>query len=231
MSVGFRVTPALGRKAEGRRLLDEIERRALVVHETSDAVLRSLQDAHAPQPVLAVVRREEIGLSRCLNADEPSRLLVVLHGIQDPGNLGAILRSADAAGAGAALVSGETADPYHPRSVRASMGSIFRLPPVAADADSLPSALRERGIRCIGTDPREGRAYSDVDLRGSVALFLGRESRGLPPDLAQGLDLLVTIPMREGVESLSVGAAAAVLLFEAARQRGPGRSGVTSTDG
>lgn len=225
------VSPALGRNAEGRRLLDEIARRALVVHETSDSVLRSIQDAHSPQPILAVVRREQTGLSRCLDAAPPGRLLVVLHGIQDPGNLGAILRSADAAGAGAVLVAGDTADPYHPRSVRASMGSIFRLPPLAVDAGSLPGVLQQRGFRCVGTHPKDGRAYFEVDLCGPVALFLGRESQGLPAELRRRLDLLVTIPMREGVESLSVGAAAAVLLFEAARQRGAGRPGVSASDG
>lgn len=227
----FLVSPALARKAEGRRLLDELERRAVVVHETSDSVLESLQDARSPQPILAVVRREIRRLDEALDAAGDRPLIVVLDGIQDPGNLGTVLRSADAAGAQVALVTGDSVDPYHPRCVRASMGSIFRLPPSFAALRSLPATLRSRDVRCVGTHPRQGLAYHAVDLRGAVALFLGREARGLPDALARAMDSLATIPMRDGVESLSVGAAAAVLLFEAAHQRCTPGPPVSPTDG
>ena len=99
------------------------------------------------------------------------------------------------------------------------MGSIFRLPAIATSLDTLVAALREAGIVTIGTDTASSEAYDACDLRGPVALFFGREARGLPEDLVAVLDRRVRIPMRAGVDSLSVGAAAAVCLYEALRQR------------
>jgi TrmH family RNA methyltransferase len=146
-------------------------------------------------------------------------LIVVAHGVQDPGNLGSLLRTADAAGAAAFFLTGEAADLTHPRALRATMGSIFRLPAAPAPSDRIVEALRRRGFRTVGSSPSSPVAYHVERWTGPLALFLGGEGGGLPVELLSRLDASVGIPMRRGVESLSVGAAAAVLLFEAARQR------------
>jgi TrmH family RNA methyltransferase len=145
-------------------------------------------------------------------------LALVLESVQDPGNLGSIVRSADAAGCQLCFVTGPSVDPYHPRAVRATMGSIFRLPLIRAESDSALRALADDGFELIGADPHDGETYDTCDLTGRVALVLGGESAGLNDAVRARLSRTVRVPMREGVESLSVAAAAAVLLFETARQ-------------
>ena len=164
-----------------------------------------------------VVERPAWSLAECLEAGPET--IVVGHTIQDPGNLGTMLRTAAASGAAALLVCGESADLYHPRTVRASMGAVFRMPALAVEAPSVFGRLRAQGLRLIGADPGADRSYLECDLARPTALLFGGEGPGLSPDLREELDETVRIPMRPGSNSLSVGAAAAVLLFEAARQR------------
>lgn len=214
------LSPRLQAGAEGRALLERIRAADAACFEAADSVLDSVQDARSAQPVLAVVRRPrwepEAGLAP---ASGGAALLVAVCGVQDPGNLGAIVRAADAAGAGACYVCGATVDPFHPRAVRATMGSLLRLPVLAADAVELRARLRERGVAAVAADPRGETVYSAADLTRPLGLFLGAEGGGLPASLVEACDERLRIPLRAGVESLSVSAAAAVLLFEAARQR------------
>jgi TrmH family RNA methyltransferase len=205
---------------EGSELLRDLLALGAPVHTCSDDVLGTLQDARSHQPVVLVVRRPRHALGDVLARAAGAPLVVVADGVQDPGNLGSLVRSADAAGATALVTTGAGADLYHPRAVRATAGSIFRLPVMASGVVDLRAALDARGIRKLGTSPRGTVAHDRVPWREPVALFLGSEGGGLSAGVVAMLDGTVRIPMREGVESLSVGAAAAVLLFEAARQRG-----------
>lgn len=217
----FFVAPRLDSAAGGPALLAAIEQCGAPCHRTEDATLDAAQDARSPQPVACLVRR------RTWSDDEIDRKLVdgslaiVLEGIQDPGNLGALLRSADAAGCDLGLVAGASADPFHPRAVRATMGSIFRLPLIEEATGRAIARLHGLGYRLLGTTPRGGEDYSLADLHGKLALVMGSEGSGISPELRNRLDGVLTIPLRPGVESLSVGAAGAVLLFEIARQRRP----------
>lgn len=213
------VSPALEDSRAGLDLRESLGRRGVPVHEVAQGVLDDLQDARSPQPILLVVRRARSSLEAVLAAGPGTCLLAVAHGVQDPGNLGAMIRTADAAGATGFLSVGECADLYHPRTVRATMGSIFRLPVAETDADSLLETLRSRGILVVGADSAATAPYGSCDLRLPVAVFFGREGTGLPPEILGRMDRTARIPMAPGVDSLSVGAAAAVLLFEAARQR------------
>jgi len=213
------VSPALAGREEGRRLRQEIEQRGLEYAETNDAVLDSLQDARSAQPVLMLVRRPAWPPDAGWGAGEPPPLVAAASGIQDPGNLGGLVRTADAAGATACFVAEGSADPFHPRAVRATMGSIFRLPVFAASGPELETRLRAAGLSLIGAGPRDGVDCRRCDLTRPVAIFFGAEGGGLASPLQAKMDEWVSVPMRPGVESLSVGAAAAVLLFEAARQR------------
>ncbi|MGH2690677.1 MAG: TrmH family RNA methyltransferase, partial [Actinomycetota bacterium] len=147
-------------------------------------------------------------------------LCVVLADVRDPGNVGTILRSAWAVGAGAVFLGAGTADPYNPKVVRSSAGALFRVP--WARGVALPwvlGGLGVRGFRRIAADPHGGAAYDEVDLTGRCALLFGNEAWGVPEEVVAGVDERATIPMQGQAESLNVGAAAAVFLFEAARQR------------
>jgi TrmH family RNA methyltransferase len=213
------IAPRLSATPEGRDLLRAIEQRRLDCAQVDAAVLDSLQDARSPQPILTLARRPEWPEDAGFSSGGPVPLIVVAAGIQDPGNLGGLVRTADAAGATACFVTAGSTDPFHPRAVRATMGAIFRLPVRAWPEGELLGRLRERGLCRIGAQPAEGVTYDRCDFARPVAVIFGGEGAGLSPPLRSGLDESVHVPMRRGVDSLSVGAAAAIILFEAARQR------------
>ena len=179
-------------------------------------VLERVADTVTPQPVLAVCRSVDVPLDAVLDAT----FVVVCVDVQDPGNAGTILRSAEAAGAGAVLFAGSSVDPTNPKAVRASAGSVFHVGVVSGvDAIDVLVELGRRGLRRLGADARHGDAVDAVDLTVPVALVLGNEAHGLPSDLDAVLDGRVTIPMAGRAESLNVGMAASVMCFEVARQR------------
>jgi len=187
------------------------------VRRVSADVLDALSETETSQGVLAVARRpafDEVLLFRA------TPLIVVGVAIQNPGNVGALLRAAEAAGATGAYFTSGSADPMSWKALRGSMGSAFRVPHVAGleAADAL-ARLSARGVTTIATTAAQGDRYDGVDLTGSVALLLGNEGAGLPADLAARADRRITIPMSAPVESLNVAVAAGILLFEAGRQR------------
>lgn len=220
VEVAFAIaSPAIERSEEGVGLLDRLRKTGVAVHETADSVLESLQDARSPQPLLLVARQPRTDLARALDTRGCFPLVTVTHGLQDPGNLGSILRTSDAAGATGLVACGEGVDLFHPRAVRATMGSIFRLPVAVAEAETLLDELFRRGIDSLAADPRAPGTHVECEMTGPVALWIGREGAGLPAPLLDRVPRRVRIPMEPGVESLSAGAAAAVLLYEARRQR------------
>jgi len=211
------VSPRLTLTDEGRGLLEEIQRRGLNCLHTSDAVLDSLQDARSAQPILMLLPRPRWSIDDVLRSSKP--LVTVACGIQDPGNLGTLVRTAEAAGSTGCVVCGPCADPFHPRTVRASAGSLLRLPLVELDAGNLIEALPKSGLRLFATAAETGTPYHDCDFRGPAAILFGGEGSGLSREITNVANETTRIPLKAGVESLSVAAAAAVVLFEAARQR------------
>ena len=188
------------------------------VHGLAPGVLERVADTVSPQPVLAVAPLPAPGLEELRSAT----LVVVSVGLQDPGNLGTVMRSASAAGAAGVICCDGTVDPYSPKCVRASAGALFHLRLVAGrPAVEVLDELGSWGLRRLGARVRDGVPHHRADLWGPTAFVLGNESHGLAPDVEALLDGFVTIPMAAGVESLNVAAAASVLLFEAARQREP----------
>ena len=186
------------------------------VHVLARGVLERVADTVTPQPVLAVVEQLDVPLDHLRDAG----LLVVLADVRDPGNAGTVLRSAEAAGADGVVCCDGSVDPYNPKTVRASAGTLFHVP-VVAGGD--PVAVLERiggwGMCRLGTAARTGADYATVDLTRKVAFVLGNEANGLSPELDAHLDGCVRIPMAGRAESLNVAVAASVLCFEAARQR------------
>jgi len=215
----FLYSPRLLASTEGSTLLRDIRIRGLPCHETGDETLASVCDARSPQPIACLVRSEPLAEPEASRRLDQASVAVLLDGIQDPGNLGSILRTADAAGCDVGLVGTGCADPLHPRAVRATMGSVFRLPILHEPSGEALGRLQSHGFRLVGTDPHRGADYATSSFDGKLALVLGAEGAGLSRDVRERLDGTVRIPLRPGVESLSVAAAAAVVLFEVARQR------------
>jgi TrmH family RNA methyltransferase len=182
-----------------------------------DEVFGSAVPSETPQGVAALVRIKTFALENILAA-EPS-LLVLAAGLQDPGNLGTIARSAEAFGATGLLLGERTVSPWNWKAVRASAGSLFRLPAAKVELTRVLPELQARGVRVLATSSHKGKPISDVDLRGSVALVVGGEGSGVPKDVLEQADEVVAIPQSPRVESLNAGIAASILLYEAARQR------------
>lgn len=187
------------------------------IYRTTAKLLRSLSAVIEPQRAIGLVRVPPIGLGGVSLAPNP--LILGLCGLQDPGNLGTLLRTARAAGAALAFTTRLTVSPRNPKAVRASAGAFFSLPVVesAAPAETI-SFCRQRGIQVLRADARGGDAYYDADLRRATALLLGSEAHGFREPDWPGIRS-VRIPMAAGVESLNVAAAGGVILLEALRQR------------
>lgn len=213
--------------------LDEALGQGARVFELAPGVLERVADTVHPQPVVSVVGFRPAGLDEHFG-DRPAAdddLVVVCSAIRDPGNAGTVVRTADAAGATAVVFAGETVDPTNPKTVRASAGSLFHLPvveggPVLAAVE----ALRRRGYLIVATVARDGTDYAAFDWRRPVALVLGNEASGLAPEVVAAADAAVTVPLSGRAESLNVSAAAAVLCFEARRQRTAARTRPGSVD-
>jgi len=211
------VSPRPARTARGRELVEALRARGVPVREMDDAVLSSISEAETSQGVLALARRPSF-TEEALFRGRP--LLLVAVGIQNPGNAGALLRAAEAAGATGAYMTGGCADTFSWKSLRGSMGSAFRLPHLRrAGARETLLRLKERGVATVAAVASGGTPYDQMDLVRPVALVVGNEGAGLGEDLLEEVSARVSIPMRGGVESLNVAVAAGVLLFEAARQR------------
>jgi len=187
-------------------------------------VLASAVTTESPQPIAALVHPRHWPWTEVLT---PNALIVVLSGIQDPGNLGTILRSAEAFGATGVLCLTGTVSRWNPKAMRASAGSVFRLPVLTSSENKCLQHLREAGIRTLATmAPRSQPAPQPLanrelahELAGPIALFIGAEGSGLSSDLAAQCDARITIPCPGPVESLNAAVAASILLYEASKQR------------
>ena len=185
------------------------------------SVFASAVDTESPQGVAALVEPPQFSLTEALVG--PAPLVVLTAALQDPGNFGTIVRSAEAFGATGVIALPGTVDVWNAKALRASAGSAFRVPVVAEKANAALAALRERGIRLVAAvaaiGDREAIPCTEVDLKAPTAILIGNEGSGLSQDLLERADAHVAIPMPGPVESLNAAVAASVLLYEAARQR------------
>jgi TrmH family RNA methyltransferase len=210
-------TPAAAARPGVGALLSALRARSVPVRLVHEDVLASLSEAETSQGVLALARRPAFA------DDAPFRgvpLVVVGVALQNPGNLGGLIRTAEAAGATGAFFTEGSADPMSWKALRGSMGSAFRLPHVGRlSLREVEERLRARGIAIVATTAEGGEPYDQARLDGPLALLFGNEGSGLPEDALARADRRVRIPVAGPVESLNVGVAAGVVLFEAARQR------------
>jgi RNA methyltransferase, TrmH family len=187
-----------------------------------DDVFASAVPSDTPQGIAAVVRPKSFTLDNALVP--PPALLVVTAGLQDPGNLGTIARSAEAFGVTGLLLTERTVSPWNWKAVRASAGSLFRVPTLKAELVRALEEIKARGVRVLATSSHKGTPVADVDFSGPVALLIGNEGAGIPKDVLGQADEVIAIPHSPRVESLNAGIAASIILYEAARQRRGGPS-------
>jgi RNA methyltransferase, TrmH family len=184
-------------------------------------VMAALSPVRSPSAVVALADRPAATADRVYAGAAP--LVVVAVDVQDPGNVGAIVRVAEAGGATGVVSAGASADPFGWKALRGSMGSALRLPIQAvADANLAAAEARAHGCRIVATIPRGGRSVFDLDCQGPLALLIGGEGHGLTDELIDAADERVTIPMKPPVESLNAATTAAVMMYEARRQRDHG---------
>jgi len=203
------------------------------VFSLAPGVLERVADTVTPQPVLTVLPMLQARATAAADDPVPSAqpLILILVDVRDPGNAGTVLRTADASGVSSVIFSGESVDPYNPKTVRASAGSLFHVPfSIQPDPVALATSLAGRGYRTLATVVRDGHDYAALDWSIPTALFLGNEASGLGPEALEAIGGAVAIPMEGRAESLNVGVACAVLCFEALRQRrSSGRGPAAST--
>jgi TrmH family RNA methyltransferase len=182
-----------------------------------EEVFASAVPSETPQGVAALVRVKSFALDEMF-VPAPA-LLVAIAGLQDPGNLGTIARSAEAFEVTGLLLGERTVSPWNWKAVRASAGSLFRLPALKIELATALREMKARGVRVLTTSSHKGAAITEVDLRAPVAFIVGGEGAGVPKDVLAQADEVVAIPHSSKVESLNAGIAASILLYEAARQR------------
>lgn len=204
-----------GEIAQLARRLDDEGTDVVVVTEP---VMNAMSPVRTPSGVVAIAARQPVPLAAI--CQHPAALIVAPIDVQDPGNLGALLRAAEAGGATGAAVCGASAHPFSWKAVRGSMGSVLRLPvSPGGSADALLTCARKFGVRAVASVPRGGVTPDAIDWRGRVLVFVGGEGPGLTNEVIAACDDRVTIPMQAPVESLNVAVAGALLVYEARRQR------------
>ncbi|HXX22663.1 MAG TPA: RNA methyltransferase [Terriglobia bacterium] len=200
------------------RLLERLPAEAEAV-QVPDCLFEQVAQTQNPQGIAALVELPPHSLDTVLRGQ--NLLLLVACGLQDPGNLGTLMRSSAAFGASAVCTLSETVSPFNPKAVRSSAGAVFHIP-ILADlaANHLLDRLRVTQVRLVATDRHSTSPLYEADLRGSLAILVGREASGLPPEITREASLRLSIPIRPGMDSINAATAGSVFLYEAARQRG-----------
>jgi RNA methyltransferase, TrmH family len=204
-------------KAKAERLLPQLGAHVETVI-LPDKLFASVVPSDAPQGVAALAYCRSFTFDDVLAKSHAGPIIVVA-GLQDPGNLGTIVRSAEAFGAAGVLLTDGTVSTFNPKAVRASAGSVFRLPVVKVRMSEILGQLRDRGLRLVATSSHKGVPLPEAALTGRVAIFIGGEGTGLGRNLIAEMDELVAIPHSPKVESLNAGVAASIVLYEVARQK------------
>ena len=185
--------------------------------EVSPEVYARIAYRGTTEGVIAIVRMRHLGLESLRLPKDP--LLVVLESVEKPGNLGAVLRTADAARVDAVIVCDPLTDLFNPNLIRSSLGAFFTVPCVACSSAECIAFLRRRGVQILTAQLQDSRLYYDTDMRRATDIVMGTESTGLSPQWRQAADAHIRIPMLGRVDSLNVSVSAAILVFEAVRQR------------
>lgn len=207
-----------GADEDAAELADAAREAGIAVHDLSERAFDALAATRSPQGIAAVIRIRpaDLGMIRCRPDAET---ILVLHDLRDPGNVGAMIRTADALDAGAVILSGSCADPYEPKVVRATAGSLFHLPVVEADWGQVAGWAREEKLSLVAADVGAPHVLGRAGLPPRAAIVIGNEAHGLPEDVLQDAAMQVRIPVPGRAESLNAAVAAGILLYEALKSR------------
>lgn len=209
--------PSLTRH-HGKGVIKLAERSGVEILWISERLLGSLSDSKTPQPVMAVVGMREHTEDQLISQN--SKLIVIAHHLQDPGNLGTIIRTAEAVGASGVAVTPHTVDPYNGKAIRGSMGSVMRVPVIRIQNEhDFVEICKKRGFQTVALELNGRKTPFELDLTAPTVIMLGQESSGLTTEELVDFDHRVRIPMAETIDSLNVATSAAVILYEAKRQR------------
>lgn len=211
----------IARKPRAAELITALEEVSDKASPTSEKLLESISYTKTPQGIVVLASRPTSDVSKFVATQPAVPLLVVMHRINNPVNVGAILRAAEAAGATGVIATKGTADPFSPKALRGAMGSAFRLPIwTAADYADVIEWCRKTRIKIFAADVNASMTHVEADWRGPSGMIFGPESEGLTAEEIRNAGHAIKIPMQSNVQSLNVSVAAGVILYEAARQRG-----------
>lgn len=214
------VSDELAEKEKARDLISQLEATSVRAAAVSEKLLESISYTTTPQGIVVLANRPNSGETHLDENMQHPALMVVMHRINNPVNVGAILRTAEAAGATAAIATRETSDPLSPKSLRGAMGSAFRLPIwYGPTYEAAIEWCKVQRVLTVCADVHANTRHDEIDWKPDTALILGPESHGLSPHEISLADRSIRIPMKGAAESLNVAVAAGVLLYEAARQR------------
>lgn len=192
--------------------------RALPHEVVTTEVYKKMSDTKSPQGVLTILKKPEYSEKELL--DKKKGIYLILNGVQDPGNLGTMIRTAEGAGVSAVIMDRDCADMYNPKVIRSTMGSIYRVPTIVTEDLKLSiNRLKESGVRMLAAHLKGKESYSDVEYPDKVGIMIGNEGNGLTDEIAELSDTYVIIPMQGKVESLNAAVSAALLMYEASRKQ------------
>lgn len=210
-------TDSFRAKKDGQKILREITKKTDEIFEVTEQIMNKLADTETPQGIIAIASYDIKNLEEIRFKSVP--LIVAVDGVQEPGNLGTIIRTSDAAGADAVIILRDTCDVFMQKTIRATAGSIFNIPIIYTGTDKFLEWLKSNGIMLIATALDSGKSIFDLDLKKPIAFVFGSEAHGVSNEIKRKADLILKIPIYGKAESLNVSASAAVCLYEAGRQR------------
>lgn len=209
------ITESFGKQEDNKRWL-----RGFKFEMVTDEVMHYMADTKTPQGVLAVAKQKKCTMEDILKKTNMPKLIMILENIQDPGNLGTIIRAGEGAGITGVVMSSDTADIYNPKVIRSTMGAVFRVPFVyVEDLKAALLQLKDHGVHLYAAHLKGQNPYDQEDYTESTGFLIGNEAQGLSDEIASLADTYVKIPMAGSVESLNAAIASSVLMFEVARQR------------
>ena len=214
-------TGSFQNSSSGKKLLQKFERRNVKTIPVKSEVVKKLSDTVTPQGIIAVVKIKEFSLNELWS--ESSNIILALDAIRDPGNVGTLIRTADAFGIDGVLLSSDTVELYNPKVVRSTMGSIFHLPIFdEVDLEKIIPQLKKSNFKIYGTDAKEGKDLDKLDYSGpaeKICLLIGNEAEGLNKNLLDLSDEIIHVPIFGRAESLNASVAGGILLYEITKRK------------
>ncbi|HZJ76215.1 MAG TPA: RNA methyltransferase [Oscillospiraceae bacterium] len=203
----------------GTDLLNRILKKDYIIYEVPNQLFNKLADTESPQGIIAVVNMKSMALEDLEFENDKELFFIILDRIQDPGNMGTIIRTSESAGIDAVLVTNGSVDPYNDKVVRATMGAIFHLPVIQCTGDVLMEYLREKKVKLIAADLDTDKTYVDISYDGNIGIIIGNEANGIDEKILYNVDEKVIIPILGKIESLNAAIAAGILIYKAVENR------------